>query len=110
MIDLPQIKNINALVKAIETFGMSAQVDMAIEEMSELTKALCKERRYKNDADKHTEAVANVIEEIADVAIMLNQLVIIFDNNGAIQKQADFKIERLEKMLKGCKRNESNNK
>ncbi len=42
---LPAIKRPEALQEAVAAYGTHAQVDMAIEEMSELTKALCKERR-----------------------------------------------------------------
>lgn len=45
---------------ALEAFGAEAQMVMAIEEMSELTKELCKHRRGRDNV----EAIA---EEIADV-------------------------------------------
>ncbi len=96
---LPRIKKPDVLRDAIDTYGMAAQVDMAIEEMSELTKALCKERRTQLELGKHAEAHANVIEEIADVAIMLKQLLIMFDKDGEIQKEVDYKIDRLEQRL-----------
>ena len=94
-----EFKKINVLKEAILTYGISSQVDMAIEEMSELTKALCKERRAQLQPGKHAEAQANVIEEIADVAIMLEQLLIIFDKDNEIQKEVDYKIDRLEQRL-----------
>ena len=96
---LPIIKKPRVLADAIATYGTVAQVDMAIEEMSELTKALCKERRTQLQLGKHAEAQANVIEEIADVAIMLKQLLIMFDKDGEIQKEVDYKIDRLEQRL-----------
>jgi NTP pyrophosphatase (non-canonical NTP hydrolase) len=59
------------LEKIIDTYGEQAQIDIAIEEMSELTKALLKYRRTKgNDAIVNN----NVTEEMADVKIMLAQL------------------------------------
>lgn len=96
---LPRIKKPDVLRDAIATYGIAAQVDMAIEEISELTKALCKERRTQLVPGKHAEAHANVIEEIADVAIMLKQLLIMFDKDGEIQKEVDYKIDRLEQRL-----------
>lgn len=96
---LPIIKKPRVLKDAIATYGTAAQVDMAIEEMSELTKALCKERRTQLQLGKHAEAHANVIEEIADVAIMLKQLLIMFDKDDEIQKEVDYKIDRLEQRL-----------
>lgn len=80
------------LQKAISTFGKRSQVDMAIEEMSELTKALLKERRGDRTQD-------NVIEEIADVYIMLAQLTMMFDKNNEVQAQIEYKIKRLAKLL-----------
>lgn len=65
------------LDRAITTYGAPAQMDMAVEEMAELTKALCKVKRATPGATT-TAAIANVIEEIADVQIMLDQLRLIF--------------------------------
>lgn len=65
------------MLRAIHRYGEAAQIDMAVEEMAELTKALCKVKRATPGATT-TAAVANVIEEIADVQIMLDQLRLIF--------------------------------
>ena len=65
------------LDRAITTYGAPAQMDMAVEEMAELTKALCKVKRATPGATT-TAAIANAIEEIADVQIMLDQLRLIF--------------------------------
>ena len=89
------------LTKAIQHYGKESQVDMCIEEMSELTKALLKERRCKNK-DKETSAyyrkcVDDIIEEIADVQIMLDQMTIVFDNGGfAVDRVRAMKVERLK--------------
>ena len=53
--------------KAIGKYGVAAQLDMVIEEMSELTKEICKIKRGKGN-------YMNLVEEIADVEIMLEQL------------------------------------
>ncbi len=65
------------LDRAITTYGAAAQMDMAVEEMAELTKALCKIKRAQAGCEV-TAAIGNVIEEMADVQIMLDQLRIIF--------------------------------
>lgn len=70
---LPAIKRPEVLQEAVAAYGTHAQVDMAIEEMSELTKALCKERRCGLGQGSRAQAHANIIEEIADVVIMLAQ-------------------------------------
>lgn len=67
----------NIMTRAIQHYGETAQIDMAIEEMAELTKALCKVKRAATGAESAA-AVANVIEETADVQIMLDQLRLIF--------------------------------
>jgi len=86
------------LVKAISTFGEQSQKQVAIEEMSELTKEICKDfRRQAN--------YTALAEEIADVEIMLAQLLIIYDSwydafidkKDRIKKQ---KLIRLEKRMR----------
>lgn len=68
------------MLRAIHRYGEAAQIDMAVEEMAELTKALCKVKRATPGATT-TAAIANVIEEIADVQIMLDQLRLIFSRS-----------------------------
>lgn len=78
---------------ALDKYGDRTQATVAIEEMSELTKELCKwlEGR-QDDPDK-------ISQEIADVTIMMEQLRLIFDCNEDVCEQMDFKIERLSKRL-----------
>lgn len=77
---------------AITTWGDDAQIDMAIEEMSELTTALLHARRNRE---------ANIAEEIADVRIMIAQLEIIFKNSDDVEKYKQEKIDRLARRLFG---------
>ena len=77
---------------AINTFGIPRQEDVAIEEMSELTKAIIKNRRSRNKANKD-----DIREEIADVFIMITQLKMIYGGN--IDEIIDQKIERLQERL-----------
>lgn len=91
---------------AIETFGEDSQIDMAIEEMSELTKALLKYRRaIKNGKTETIElrkivAKHDVSEEMADVSIMLEQLYLIFDNRESVEAFVEAKTIRLEERIK----------
>ena len=96
--NLPIVKGDTVKV-ALDLYGKEKQVDMAIEKMSELTKALLKERRNGFGTEKYAEAHANIIEEIADVAIMLSQLIEHFDKDNEIQAETDYKIARLEQRL-----------
>ena len=79
------------LQSAINTYGPEHQVDMAIEEMAELTKALLKMRRDKSSGDY------NVREEIVDVQIVLDQLKMIYGWDNEIQAQ---KLGRLWEAIK----------
>lgn len=96
----------DVLAIAVETWGKDAQIDIAVEELSELIKALLKERRaVKTGCDAHIEAARkNVAEEMADVYIMLSQLGLIFHNRGEVQKQIDYKANRLFDRI--CEENE----
>ena len=81
--------------KAIETYGADLQKQVAIEEMAELTKEICKDFRGKGDRE-------HIIEEIADVDIMLQQLMIMYDINATeFSETRVSKIRRLEERLKG---------
>lgn len=88
------------LEKAVETYGTESQVDMAIEEMSELTKALLKYRRaLKGNTDiSVSKAHSDILEEIADVEIMLDQMKIIYGEPICERKH---KIDRLKERLDG---------
>lgn len=79
--------------KAIATYGADAQLNVAIEEFAELTKEICKHKRYADNR-------ANIIEEMADCYIMLDQLTIIFGIKASeIIEMTDKKLARLEKRL-----------
>lgn len=86
---------------AIAYHGAYAQIDHAIEEMSELTKALLKERRAVGTANYDASLRDHIREEMADVYIMLNQLSLIF---GDCSDWEVLKLERLEARLKELKK------
>lgn len=80
--------------QAIETYGVRAQKLMAIEEMSELTKEICKDFRGKLNRE-------HLIEEMADVTITIDQLMIMYEISGKeIQQMRERKIDRLKERLK----------
>ena len=79
----------NIYKEAVETFGVNSRIDLCIEEMAELTQALCKYKR----ALPH-----NVEEEMVDVGIMLEQLKLIF-NPHMIEGYKYSKIDRLRKTI-----------
>lgn len=99
---LPEIKDPKVLQKAISKYGNRAQVDMAIEEMSELTKALLKYRRSipsatVRDLQRMNE---NIIEEAADVLITVAQVIMMCDNDNEIQAVVDFKVNLLQERMR----------
>jgi len=65
---------------------------MVLEEMSELQKEICKAKRGKHDPDA-------LVDEIADVTIMLEQLQVIFGLRNLVFKHMDAKITRLKERL-----------
>lgn len=72
----------------INIYGSESQQIQAIEEFSELSQALAKNLKGKGDID-------NIKEEIADAAIMLEQLQIIFKiKDEEIYKIIDKKLDR----------------
>ena len=81
------------MLNALKTYGVDAQDDIAIEEMSELTKAIIKDRRYK-DYDTYE----NLCEELADVFIMCEQILMSLDRDK-VQSYIDAKLERLNERL-----------
>ncbi len=80
-------EQLRQLCKIIDTYGSDKQQNQAIEECSELIKAICKYKRTLYH-------VEDIVDEIADVEIMLNQLKIIFGCFGEVEERIDFKIKR----------------
>ena len=74
--------------QAIMRFGKKNQMIVAIEELSELMKEITKHLRGRDNK-------AEISEEMADVYIMLEQLIMIFDNDGEIRAQMRKKMKRL---------------
>lgn len=83
----------NTLERAIETYGKDMQLNVAIEEFSELIKEICKYKRGEDNLDE-------IIEEMVDCYIMLMQLEIIFGiEEDTIVEMYRKKESRLEKRL-----------
>lgn len=88
------------LASAIDKYGVQAQVMMAIEEMAELTKALCKLPRSTGGDDTKAR-IGHVREELADVQIMIDQMKLIYGDTEEIEQE---KLDRLEKMIRDPER------
>ena len=89
--------HVNTLWEALDRWGEKAQVGCAVEELAELIVAL----------QKHTnrtptpETLGNILDEIADVEIMLAQMRMHFGFSDAmLAKQVEKKLAKLDKSLK----------
>ena len=79
--------------RAVGIYGKDMQLNVAIEELSELIKEICKNKRGADNID-------NITEELADCYIMMAQLEIIFDIKPiSLYSWIDEKLARLEERL-----------
>lgn len=74
-------------------YGFNSQSQVFIEEMSELTKALCKYNR-ENDVSSKIELWEGIEEELADVLVLAGQFCEIWADKENVMAIADAKIER----------------
>lgn len=73
--------------KIADHYGLEGQLHQLIEEMAELTQAICKHfRGYKVER--------NLIEELADVKLMLDQVIYLMGCECQVQQVMKQKIER----------------
>ena len=88
--------------KALKEWGEDSQLRMCIEEMSELTKELCKYMRVLRDenvdASKLDQIKKNIIEETADVLNCAEQMSLIFGEEEVAEIRRQ-KIDRCRKVL-----------
>ena len=75
---LEEKENKSILEDLVHTYHIG-QIYIAIEELSELQKELCKFLRAIQNLKAHTFSQINIVEEMADVYIMLEQIKIYFD-------------------------------
>ena len=83
--------------KAMLAFGEQKQLIVAVEELSECQKEICKILRGGEDYQ-------HLAEEVADATIMLEQIRIMFNINDCVCNFMDEKIKRLEDRVKWSKR------
>jgi predicted house-cleaning noncanonical NTP pyrophosphatase (MazG superfamily) len=77
---------VNRIEEIINHYGRTAQIYKCIEELQELEKALDEYCINQNFSD-------NVIDELADVTIMVQQLVTSFGQE-AVEERIKFKLDR----------------
>jgi len=100
-IDQPELDNL--CNRALSQWGFDPQMDMAIEEMSELIKAILKYRR-----DPAIQRAMHIAEEMVDVKIMMRQIEIAMQNthpdfNTWQKNEMYIKSVRLDNMLERSK-------
>mgnify|MGYP004644231551 CR=1 FL=1 len=83
------------LEQAIAKWGKQAQLLMVLEEMSELQKEILK------NINRGKDNVAEIVDETADVEIMLTQLKYIYNITDAVEKRIPIKLEKVKARLKG---------
>lgn len=84
----PKENNITQVCQQlINKFGAEHQIVIAIEELSELQKELCKLLRHESDG-------YHLMEEIADVEIVLEQVKLILKNHKDVNFLIDKKLQR----------------
>ena len=88
-------ENKKELFFMINTYGTKNQEDKAIEELAELQQAILKHRECNN-----CETEKSIIDEIADVSIMLEQLKIIYSCHKEVEERIDYKIDRQIKRIR----------
>ena len=94
MNQIPYEKRVKTYTNAIITYGMDKQMAVAIEELSECQKEICKILRGEGD-------LGHLAEEIADATIRLEQLRLMFGLNEKVCRIMDYKVERLDRKLRG---------
>ena len=67
-----------------EHYGLRVQMRQLIEEMAELTQVICKAERYDLDTVRE-----HLVEEVADVEVVLEQVIYLLGDNRIEQIRAE---------------------
>ena len=76
-----------------EHYGLRVQMRQLIEEMAELTQVICKAERYDLDTVRE-----HLVEEVADVKVVLEQVIYLLGDNRIEQIRAE-KIARQKRRI-----------
>ena len=77
---------------ALKKNGIDIQTTVAIEEMLEIGKEVCKMKRGKLDRE-------HMAEEIADATIMLEQMCQMLNINDSVESWMDYKVAALKRKV-----------
>lgn len=117
-------KQLEILKKAVEKYGKNAQVQQSVEEMAELTVELTEyneeiqnplitkaiqtmaklTKALEKNVNRGVDNISEIILEIADVQIMIYQLIMIYskedkDLNEKILGAMEYKVQRLKEKM-----------
>lgn len=81
------------LQQIAEHYGLRVQMRQLIEEMAELTQVICKAERYDLDTVRE-----HLVEEVADVQVVLDQVIYLLGDNRIEQIRAE-KIARQKRRI-----------
>lgn len=97
--------NKEILKKAIAHYGTHNQMLKCIEECGELSRAVSRILTELSSGDGFTtnESMANLQEELADVTIMIEQMLMMFNCEKDVNQYIAFKLNRLKERLEECK-------
>lgn len=87
-------QRVRTYINAFIHFGEEMQLVVALEELSECQKEICKVMRGESNLD-------HLAEEIADATIMMEQIRLIFCLDDLVCEKMDEKVKRLDDRLKG---------
>lgn len=96
-------------IKIVDHYGVKQQMPVWVEELSELTKVICKwMRKYdKLEGDISESLLADMKEEITDVTICIDQLRYILNfTEDELMKEYKFKVDRQLKRIEDEKKGE----
>ena len=89
---IPYTQRAEIYNQAINKYGIEKQCIVAIEELSECQKEICKVLRGKGNMD-------HLAEEVADATICLEQVRLMFGLNECVCQYMDEKVQRLSNRL-----------
>ena len=86
-------------------YGRDIQEQQLIEEMAELTQAICKDKRSRGQGQDiggtwlYSDIKKNLIEELADVKLVLSQVIYLFDADEEVNRIIQEKIRRTHERI-----------
>jgi len=101
ILNIPEPINIENPKEFIaDHYGLDIQEQQLIEEMAELTQAICKDKRSRGQGQEiggtwlYSNIKKNLIEELADVKLVLSQVIYLLDCEDQVTNVMNEKIER----------------